>query len=76
MGRCYCLLDVNGPFVKVQLIGFSDAYACVIFLKNIKKSGDVNISLVPGKSRVSPLKNTLTICRLELMGILILSRLH
>ena len=42
------------------------------YLKCIKKSGDVKVT---GKSRVPPLKNTLTICRLELMGNLILSRL-
>ena len=75
IGRCYCLLDVNDPFGNVQLIASLQAYACVIYLKYIKKIGDVKISLITRKSRVSPLKNTLTICRLELMGNLILSRL-
>ena len=61
------------------MIGFSDAsleaYACMVYLKFIKQSGDSKIAFVTSKSRVAPMKDELSICRLELLGALILSRL-
>ena len=79
INRCYCLTDIADPTVKVQLIGFSDAslqaYDCVIYLKFIKKSGDIKITFVTAKLRVSPMKLPLSICRFELFGNLILSRM-
>ena len=77
--RCYCLSDINDPFVCVEIHGFSDAseiaYGGCIYFKFIRRSGDIKVSFVTSKSRVAPLKKKLTIPRMELMGNLIISRL-
>ena len=65
-------------FEKVELHGFSDAsdkaYGACIYLRFIYKSKVAHTRLITSKSRVNPIKK-LTIPRLELMGLLLLSRL-
>ena len=76
--RCYCTFDVNDPTDSIQLIGFSDASklasGCCIYIKFVR-SGDLKIVFVTSKSRIAPLKKTITIPRLELLANLLLSRL-
>ncbi|XP_011883895.1 PREDICTED: uncharacterized protein LOC105571038 [Vollenhovia emeryi] len=63
---------------RLELHGFADAsthaYAAVVYIKTISSAGDVQISLLAGKSRVAPI-SPLTVPRLELSAALILSRL-
>lgn len=66
------------PDSQVLLHGFADAsthaYAAAIYLKITSKSGDVTVSLLAGKSRVTPL-NSLTVPRFELLAAHLLARL-
>ena len=79
ISRCYFFKNVNDPIETIELIGFSDssleAYACVAYFRTFQKSGNIKVSFISSKSRVTPLKSKLSICRLELLGNLILSRL-
>ena len=74
--RCY--FPKQAKIISTQLHGFSDAsedaYAGVVFLRMVDTEGNVHISLVMSKTRVSPIKR-LTIPRLELCGAEILARL-
>lgn len=58
------------PAVKLQLHAFSDAsmraYASVFYVRAEDKFGNVKVNLVFAKTRVAPVKNTLTIPKLEL----------
>ncbi|XP_011884024.1 PREDICTED: uncharacterized protein LOC105571157, partial [Vollenhovia emeryi] len=71
-------IDVDTTAARYELHGFADAssvaYAAVIYLKAIAKSGHSRISLIMGKSKVAPIK-TLSIPRLELSAAVLLSRL-
>ena len=75
--RYYKSCEINDPILTVQLHGFSDAstaaYGACVYIKTTKKSGDFDIRLVTGKSRVVPLNKVYTIPRLELLGNYILS---
>ena len=77
--RCFYVYEINDPIEKYYLHGFSDAsksaYAAVIYIKSISKSGNSSVKFVTSKSRVIPLKKTFTIPRLELLGNVILSSL-
>ena len=77
--RCYCYRDIPNPIVHLEMHGFSDAslsaYGACVYLKFVKRNGDIVVNLVASKSRIAPLKNQQTIPRLELMGNLILCRL-
>ena len=77
--RCYCYNEITNPIIEIRMHGFSDAslsaYGACVYLKFIKKNGDVKMSLVASKSRVAPSKTPQTIPRLELMGAVVLSRL-
>ena len=77
--RCYCYTEISNPVIRILLHGFSDAslsaYGACVYLKYVKVNGEVNISLVASKSRVSPIKNAQTIPKLELMGNVILAGL-
>ena len=68
----------NSLLVSKQLHGFSDAsedaYSAVVYLRMIDSLGDVHISLVTSKTKVSPIKRQ-SIPRLELCGALLLARL-
>ena len=67
--------------MRTELYGFSDAsllcYAACIFLRFIKRDGDVKVSFVTAKSRLTPIKKdkNCNIPRLELMGNLFFSKL-
>ena len=61
---------------RFQLVVFADAskvaYAAVIYLKvTNEETQSVNVHLIYSKHRLSPIKENLTIPRLELMGVLI-----
>lgn len=63
---------------QVQLHGFSDAsesaYSAVIYSRCIDESGNMKITLVTAKTKVSPIKQ-ISIARLELCAALLLTRL-
>ncbi|XP_063540068.1 uncharacterized protein LOC134749095 [Cydia strobilella] len=63
----------------VELHGFADAsmsaYAAVVYSKVIQPDGEVKISLIMAKTKISPLKKQLTLPRLELSAALLLSQL-
>ncbi|KAL0812118.1 hypothetical protein ABMA28_009496 [Loxostege sticticalis] len=67
------------PDSKVSLVGFSDAsesaYGCVIYLHVVNGNMPPIVSLLCSKSRVASAKPKITLARLELNGILLLSRL-
>lgn len=83
----YQLKDLNIPrcvflhleVYRVEFHSFSDsslkAYASCTYLRVIYKNGQVSCILISSKSRVSPIKNQLTIPKLELMGFLLSARL-
>ena len=77
--RCYFVRDIKDPVQYSILHGFADAsnnaYGAVIYLQTITRSGNVNLSFVTAKSRVTPLKGKFTIHRLELLGNLVSSNL-
>ena len=58
--RCYFVRDIKDPVQYFILHGFSDAsnnaYCAVIYLQTITRSGNVNLSFVTAKLRVTPLK--------------------
>ncbi|XP_045445842.1 uncharacterized protein LOC123653909 [Melitaea cinxia] len=62
-----------------SLHGFSDAsergYAAAVYLRTVTMDGQVKVSLVMAKSKVAPLRTTLTIPKLELSGAALLARL-
>ncbi|XP_049886498.1 uncharacterized protein LOC126380975 isoform X1 [Pectinophora gossypiella] len=64
----------------LQLIGFADAsssaaYGCCVYLRVVDSTGNVNVSLLCSKSRVNPIKQSLTVPRLELNAALLLAKL-
>ena len=71
-----CYYPKEAYLVSKQLHGFSDAsedtYAAVVYLRMVDTHGNVHISLVMSKTKVSPMKRQ-TIPRLELCGALLLS---
>ena len=73
--RCYSKLIPEAENVQLHIFCDSSekAFACVSYLR-IQKGTHIDVALVTGKSRVSPLK-PLSIPRLELQGALMASRL-
>ncbi|XP_068708188.1 uncharacterized protein [Montipora foliosa] len=73
--RCY----FRSRPVHFELHGFSDAsnraYAGVIYIRSLYDNGQTDVRLVASKAKVAPLRRQ-TIPRLELLGTLILARLH
>ena len=73
--RCYCYRDIPNQNVQFEMHGLSDAslpaYGACVYLKFVKRNGDICVILVASKSRT----NQQTIPRSELMGNLILCRL-
>ena len=66
--RCFTPLKLQPPY-RLQLHNFSDAsetgYGCVSYIRAVDANGCPHVTLVMGKSRVTPLK-VITIPRLEL----------
>ena len=62
----------------VQIHAFSDAsesaYACVVYLRSVYKSGEVSVRFICSKANVAPLKRQ-TIPRLELLGAVLMAKL-
>lgn len=74
--RCY--FPKEATVCSIQIHGYSDAsenaYAGVVYLRTVDSAGNVHISLVTAKTKVSPIKR-LSIPRLELCGAQVLARL-
>lgn len=68
----------GSDILSCELHGFADAstvaYASVVYLKVVSNSGETNIILLAGKSKVAPIKPT-SVPRLELLAVFLLSRL-
>ena len=71
--------DSSSPVVEQQLHAFSDAsskgFGGVVYLRHLHKDTTISISLVMAKTRVAPVKNSLTIPKLELSAALLIARL-
>ncbi|XP_073953554.1 uncharacterized protein [Choristoneura fumiferana] len=67
------------PTSTYSLHGFADAseagFGAVIYLHELNANGQVNVNLVIAKSKVAPIKNRLTIPKLELSAAALLSQL-
>ena len=74
--RCY--FPKEATVCSVQIHRFSDAseaaYAGVVYLRTVDSAGNVHISLITSKTKVSSIKR-LSIPRLELCGAQVLARL-
>lgn len=61
------------------LHGFCDAsekgYGAAVYLRTVTSTGEVDVRLVMGKSKVAPLRTRMTIPKLELSGAALLTRL-
>ncbi|GBO35459.1 hypothetical protein AVEN_98049-1 [Araneus ventricosus] len=42
--------------LKVELIGFGDAYGCGVYIRSLSTSGEIKVSRLCSKSRVPPIK--------------------
>lgn len=66
-------------FNKVELHAFSDgsmkAYSACVFARSIASNGDVTVRLILAKGKVTPLKQKLTIPKIELCGALLATQL-
>ncbi|GBM55083.1 hypothetical protein AVEN_55968-1 [Araneus ventricosus] len=64
--------------LKVELIGFGDtskdADGCAVYIRSLSTSGEIKVSLLCSKSRVTPIKEV-SIPRLELCAAELLSKL-
>lgn len=62
----------------VELHGFCDAsnvaYAAVVYLRVISKSGDIHVNIIGAKTKVAPVKQ-ISVPRLELCGAVLLAKL-
>lgn len=65
--------------VTVELHAFSDssikAYAACVYVRAISNSGNVTVNLLVAKSKLAPLKQKLTVPKLELCGSLLATQL-
>lgn len=66
--------------ICVQLIGFADAssttaHGCCVYLRVTDSAKNVKVSLLCSKSRINPIKQSLTTPKLELNAALLLSKL-
>ena len=67
----------NGALTQIH--GFCDAsekgYAAVIYSRIVDDNGKVHINLLTSKTKVAPLKNQMTLPRMELAGAVLLAQL-
>ena len=79
MNRYYFINETSDPVNTISFHGFSDAlelaYGACIYIKNIRRSGNINVNLVTSKSRTIPMKKKYSVPRLELLVTFILSKL-
>ena len=78
--RCYKPNDF-GPLTSAEVHHFSDAsqehgYGTASYLRLVNERGDIHCSFVMGKSRVKPLKTTMTVPKLELTAAALLMRMN
>ena len=70
---------IRDPVISVELHCFSGAnkrnYASVIHLRFIYKSGNIKVFIVTSKSKLLTVKNSMTIPRAELNGLLLMCEL-
>ncbi|GBM06120.1 hypothetical protein AVEN_265178-1 [Araneus ventricosus] len=71
LNMCHVLCSKS---LKVELIGFGDAYGCAVYIRSLFTSGEIKVSLLCSKSRVTPIKEV-SIPRLELSAAELPSRL-
>lgn len=66
-------------YAKVELHAFSDAsikaFSACIYVRSVSNTGHVQVQLLLAKTKVAPLKQRLTMPRLELCGALLAARL-
>ena len=77
--RSYYLFDINDSFINIQVISFNDAssrrYDGLVYLSFESKSGMVKSSLVSSKFKTSSINGNVTIPRLQLNAVLIMSQI-
>lgn len=73
-------ISIPDGAAEIQLIGFADAssstgYGCCIYLRTLDTTDKAKLTLLCSKSRINPKNNKLTVPRLELNAMLLLSKL-
>lgn len=65
---------------QIELHGFcdasEDAYAAAIYVKVKTNDGNVSVNLLVAKTKVAPIRQELTVAKLELCGALLLAQLY
>ena len=73
-----CLFKEGKTVESIEIHGFSDAseraYAAVVYLRVLYKSGEVEVRFISSKAKVAPIKKQ-SIPRLELLGACLLAKL-
>ena len=73
-----CLFQKGKTIERIELHGFSDAsekaHGCVVYLRIVYKTGEVEVRFLAAKSKVNPIKKQ-SIPRLELLGACLLANL-
>ena len=63
LSRCYSINEISDSVNSISLHGFSDAlelaYGACIYIKSIRRCGNINVNLVTSKSRVIPIKKNI-----------------
>ena len=63
LSRCYFINEISDSVNSISLHGFSDAlelvYGVCIYIKSIRRCGNINVNLVTSKSRVIPIKKNI-----------------
>lgn len=74
ISRAYCFYGMNNLFKSIEWHCFTDTsngvYCSVAYLRFIKKSGEVKLTLVSSKSQMVSIKNEIMILKSDLSDIL------